>query len=94
MWRLSVEQSEKNTFNFCVDFVKNHFREHSQVSMCLVWIKQAVDILEKAPEISSGVFIINELKAVEKYLTGSDSASTSEDIASKLQMIEVLAESI
>jgi len=62
--------------------------------MCLVWVKQAKDILEAAPEVGSAVFIINELNAVEKYLTGSDSSSTSEDISQKLQMIETLIDSI
>ncbi len=89
-----MDQSTKDTLNFCIEFVRNNFREHSQVSMCLVWIKQAVEILEKAPEVSSGTFMINELSAVEKYLTGSDSKSTSEDVSSKLQMVETLIDGI
>ena len=89
-----MDQSKKDTLNFCIEFIRNNFREHSQTSMCLVWVKQAVDILEAAPEVGSAVFIINELQAVEKYLTGSDSSSTSEDVNSKLQMIEQLIESI
>lgn len=89
-----MDQSKKDTLNFCVEFIRNNYREHSQVSMCLVWVKQAVEILEGAPEVSSAVFIINELQAVEKYLTGSDSSSTSTDIDSKLQMVETLVAGI
>ncbi|WP_430885744.1 hypothetical protein [Fusibacter sp. JL216-2] len=85
-----MDQSKKDTLNFCIEFIKNNFREHSQVSMCLVWVKQAVDILDASPEISSAGFIVNELSAIEKYLTGSDTSSTSEDINGKLQMIEQL----
>ena len=89
-----MDQSKKDTLNFCIEFIRNNFREHSQVSMCLVWVKQAKDILEAAPEVGSAVFITNELNAVEKYLTGSDSSSTSEDISQKLQMVETLIASI
>jgi len=89
-----MDQSTKDTLKFCIEFVKNNFREHSQVSMCLVWIKQATDILDKATEVSSAGFISNELSSVEKYLTGSNSSSTYEDIISKIQMIETLMQDI
>jgi len=89
-----MDQSTKDTLTFCIEFVKNNFREHSQVSMCLVWIKQAIEILDKATEVSSAGFISNELSSIEKYLTGSDSSSTSEDVISKIQMIETLMQDI
>ncbi len=89
-----MDQSTKDTLVFCIDFIENNFREHSQISMCLVWTKQAKDILEKAPEVSSAGFIMNELSSVEKYLTGSDTSSTTQDIISKLDMVKTLVNDI
>lgn len=85
-----MDQTSKSTLNFCIEFLKNNFNEHSQVSMCLVWLKQAIEILEKETEFSSAGFIESELGAIEKYLTGKDTSSISADIDSKLQMIETL----
>ncbi len=89
-----MDQSSKDTLNFCMEFIESNFTVHSQISMCLVWTKQAVDILNKSPEISSAGFIVNELSAIEKYLTGSDTSSTSQDIHSKLDMIKTLLKDI
>lgn len=85
-----MDQTSKNTVSFCIEFIKNNFYEHSQISMCLVWMKQAVEILEKDIELSSAGFIVNELSAIERYLTGKDTSSTRADIDSKLRMIETL----
>lgn len=87
-----MDQTSKNTLEFCMEFIANNFREHSQVSMCLVWLKQATEILEKDTELSSAGFIVNELSAIEKYLTGKDTSSTSADVSSKIKMIETLLE--
>lgn len=89
-----MTNEDKNTLTFCIDFTKNNFREHSQVSMCQVWLKKAVDIINADPSISSANFIINEISAVNKYLTGSDTSSTSETIYAKLGMIETLIKDI
>ncbi len=85
-----MDQTSRNTLSFCIEFIKNNYREHSQVSMCLVWIKQATEILANAPELSSAGFIEGELMAIEKYLTGKDKSSTTADIDSKVKMIETL----
>lgn len=85
-----MNQADRNTLDFCIEFIKNNFGERSQTSMCLVWLKQAVDLLEKEVEFSSGGFIVNELNAIEAYLTGKDRSSTSADVNSKIQMIETL----
>lgn len=87
-----MDQTSKNTLSFCIEFIKTNYREHSQVSMCLVWIKQATEILGKATELSSAGFIESELAAIEKYLTGKDKSSTTADIDSKVKMIETLLE--
>lgn len=87
-----MDQTSRNTLSFCIDFIKNNYNEHSQVSMCLVWIKQATDILSKETELSSAGFIESELNAIEKYLTGKDTSSTTADIDSKVKMIETLLE--
>ncbi len=87
-----MDQTSKNTLNFCIEFIKNNLGDRSQVSMSLVWLKQAVEILEKEEALSSAGFIENELSAIEKYLMGKDTSSTSADIDSKLKMIETLLE--
>ncbi|MCT4633160.1 MAG: hypothetical protein N4A76_10510 [Firmicutes bacterium] len=89
-----MNQADKNTLNFCVEFIKGNFSEHSQVSMCLVWLKQAIDIIEKETDLSSGAFILGGLKEIEAYLTGKDGSSSSRDIISKIEMIESLVASI
>lgn len=85
-----MNQADRNTLDFCIEFIKNNFGERSQTSMCLVWLKQAVDLLEKEVDFSSGGFIVNELNVIEAYITGKDTSSTSSDINSKIQMIETL----
>ncbi|MBN2899138.1 MAG: hypothetical protein JXO44_10230 [Clostridia bacterium] len=85
-----MDQTSKNTLNFCIEFIKNNFTERSQISMCLVWLKQAIELLEKETDLSSGMFIVNELGAIEAYLIGKDTSSTSADVISKIQMIETL----
>ena len=87
-----MDQTSRNTLSFCIEFIKNNYNEHSQVSMCLVWIKQANDILDKETELSSAGFVQSELAAIEKYLTGKDKSSTTADIDSKVKMIETLLE--
>lgn len=87
-----MDQASLNTLNFCVEFVKNNYSERSQTSMCIVWINQAKELLEKDDALSSAVFIANELEAIENYLTGKASSLTSADIDSKIQMIETLLE--
>jgi hypothetical protein len=89
-----MNQADRNTLNFCIEFVKNNFGERSQTSMCLVWLKQAIDLLEKEVELSSAGFIVNELNAIEAYITGKDRSSTSADVTSKIQMIETLLEDL
>jgi hypothetical protein len=85
-----MDQSSLDTLNFCVEFIKKHYHDRSQISMCLVWLKQARELLEKDDTLSSGIFIINELEAIEGYLLGSASSMTSADVDSKVQMIMTL----
>lgn len=85
-----MDQANRDTLNFCIEFLKNNFSEHSQTSMCLVWLKKAVEILENERDLSSGDFIIGELNSLEKYIVGNDSSSSSRDMMSKIDMVVTL----
>jgi len=91
---IMIDDSNKNTLAFCIEFIRTHFREHSQQAQCRTWLKTAISILENAPEVSSGNFIISEMTDIDKWLAGSDSKSTSEDMFSKLDMIDTLLKDI
>lgn len=85
-----IDSSSKNTLSFCLDFIKANFLEHSQTTMCKTWLKTIVDILDKNSEISSVGFIKSELSAIDGFLSGGSTSLTSNDIYSKIEMIETL----
>lgn len=85
-----MDQSSKDTLLFCIEFVKNNMREHSQNAMCRTWLKTATDILDRQSDLGSADYIKSELSAVDNWLSGKDGTSTSEDMATKLQTAEML----
>ena len=88
-----MDQTSKNTLLFCIDFTRTHFREASQTTQCKTWLKTAIEIL-KNTDSGSADFIMSELTAVDKWLAGGDSSSTSEDILSRIQTAETLAKDL
>ncbi|MCK8060044.1 MULTISPECIES: hypothetical protein [unclassified Fusibacter] len=89
-----MDQTSKDTLAFCIEFSKNNMNAASQVTMCRVWLKTAIEILEKNIDLGSAAYIKSEIESVDKWLAGGDSRSTSNDIYTKLQTIESLMASL
>lgn len=85
-----IDDSSKNTISFCLEFTRTNLLEHSQNSQCRVWLKTVLTILDGHPEISSQGFMMSEIEDIDKFLSGSNSSLTSNDIYSKLEMVETL----
>lgn len=83
--------SSQNTFNFCLQFIKDNVNEASQRTMCRTWLKTAITTLDDAKLSSSG-FMINELEAIDTFFSGANGSMTSNDVMSKLQTVKQIGE--
>jgi hypothetical protein len=89
-----MDQTEMNTLAFCIEFSKNNLNAASEVTMCRVWLKNAIEILNKNIDLGSAAYMKSELESIDKWLAGGDSRSTSNDIFSKLKTVESLLSSL
>jgi len=84
-----MDQSSMDMLLFCADFIEKNFQEYSQNSTCRMWIRTAIDILEKSDDGSSD-YMVSEFQHIDEYLSGKDENSNSGDILTKISTIKIL----
>lgn len=89
-----MDQTSLDSLKFCIEFTKNNMGTASQVTMCRVWLKTAMEILTKNINLGSASYMRSELEAVDKWFSGGDAKSTSNDILAKLKTVESLVDSL
>jgi hypothetical protein len=57
--------------------------------MCRTWLKTAVDTIKKDNQGSTD-FVISELDAIDKFLSGASTSMTSVDVLTKLDTVNQL----
>ncbi len=88
-----MDQSNKDMVFFCLEFVKNNVYEQSQNVQCRIWIKNAVEIIEKS-SLENADFLVLNLHAVDAFFSGHDSSSTTNNIIDKVKLIEALLKDV
>lgn len=84
-----MNSSSKNTFEFCLQFVKINFEDVSQRTQCRTWIKTAINTISNE-DIGAKDFIISELSSIDGYLSGADNKMTSVDVLTKVDTVTQL----
>lgn len=81
-----MNSSSKNTFDFCLQFVKINFEDLSQRTQCRTWIKTAITTISSS-NIGAKDYVISELQAIDGYLSGANAGMTSVDVLTKIDTI-------
>ncbi len=84
-----MDSASLNTIHFCLQFIKDNANEASQRTMCRTWLKTAVDTIKKDNQGSTD-FVISELDAIDKFLSGASTSMTSVDVLTKLDTVNQL----
>lgn len=81
-----MNQTSKDTIEFCLEFIKGNVNNASQRTMCRTWVATAIDTVKKE-KISSEDFVIGELTAMDDYLSGKNASLTSVDVLTKIDTV-------
>jgi len=84
-----MDEMQRNTLNFCLNFINDNIETTSQNTQCRTWLKEAVSII-KAQSLDAEAMILSELEAVDQYLSGKNSSATSADARTKLDTVRLL----
>lgn len=84
-----MNSTTKDTINFCLQFIRINSDNVSQKTQCRTWTKMAIETMAKE-DIGSRDFIISELEAIDRYLSGADGKMTTVDVMNKVETISQL----
>lgn len=81
-----MNSTARDTMNFCLNFIKMNVDEASQKTQCRTWVKMAIDTIGKE-DIGAKDYIISELDAIDRYLSGADGSMTTVDVRNKIDTV-------
>lgn len=84
-----MNETSKSTLNFCLDFIQTNIDAASHRTQCRSWLATAIATVKEA-SLSSEDFIVAELNAVDRYLSGASTSMTSVDVTNKLDTVRQL----
>jgi hypothetical protein len=84
-----MDETQRNTLDFCFTYVLDHLESTSQNNQCRKWLGEAMKIIEKE-NLDAGPMILSELSAADDFLSGKALNMTSVDARTKIDTAQKL----